>query len=317
MKPNLLGGSMKHLFYFLGAVPAFYWWHTYSGPFWLLSEFQINQIGVHYPALSFTLIAGVTGFILTVVYQFLSKSFNPEGDEENDDKQAGLFDVLYNQPVGVHKSAGIAIGALIAGAYIFIPTINSTEMQPVGVDQLIHGYSGSNWVEAKNGKFDWDLSVIEEEKYAELSYVPMLSHASQSGEPVTVFVATYKGPEELHGSVQGLIEPMGLPHQIRQFFENEIGVKIADNHLLIRHSYDPNERRTMSLIVFAVALGAMGVGAFMYDPNILNQTPPNGSEPQQDSSPLETTNSIPIETESANNSDDAVAQWLKDRGIQK
>lgn len=152
------------------------------------------------------------------------------------------------------------------GTWMFLPTWNAGEQVDCNLSTLYAGTAPeSNWVRVR-GRLLWDEAATEEGRRGGIQayFVPLVPGGWNSSQPVKVIVRVNKyDADEMRNAVtvEGLIQPLGLPFDLRIAFSGEDGPKAADDVVYIHHGTDPIRQRRFAMVVLAI--GFTGLGGFV------------------------------------------------------
>ena len=158
----------------------------------------------------------------------------------------------------------VSLALLGTGAWMFAPTMSADEQQTCDLSALYAGQQPeSNWVKIE-GRLLWDEAAVEEGRRGGVRayFVPLVPRHWRQGSQVAVFVrvSTFDADKlDEFATIEGLVQPMGLPFDVRGLFESE-GPPPTDSPLYIHHGTDPLSQRKFANVV--LALGVLGIVGF-------------------------------------------------------
>lgn len=159
----------------------------------------------------------------------------------------------------------VSLGLLGTGAWMLAPTMSADEQETCDLAGLYSGLQEpkSNWVKV-DGRLLWEEAAEEHRRRSGVTayFVPLVPRNWEPGRPVKVFVrvSAYEADElGEYVTVEGLIQPMGLPMDVRAVFEAE-GPQPAESPIYIHHGTDPVSQRKFAHVV--IAIGLAGIGGF-------------------------------------------------------
>lgn len=164
----------------------------------------------------------------------------------------------------------LSLSFLGTGVWMLAPTWNASKQVDCNLSQLQAGQlPDSNWVKI-HGRLLWDYAAAEEGRGGRIQayFVPLVSGSWHEGHqvPVIVRINQYDADEMQNAStVEGLIQPMGLPFDLKIAFSGDDEVKAAENVVYIHHGTDPTRQRRFAQVVLAIGFaGLIGFVVLMY-----------------------------------------------------
>lgn len=150
----------------------------------------------------------------------------------------------------------VSLALIGTGAWMFAPTWNASKQVDCNINHLAAGkLPDSNWVRV-SGRLLWDQAGTEEKRgHIRAYFVPLVSGSWNENQPVPVIVRINEfDADEMRdaGTVEGLIQPLGLPFDLRLAFSGSDGPKAAENVVYIHHGTNPKSQRKFSLVVLAI-----------------------------------------------------------------
>ena len=159
----------------------------------------------------------------------------------------------------------VSLVLLGTGAWMLAPTMSADEQETCDLAGLYGGLQEpkSNWVKI-DGRLLWEEAAVEEGRRGGVSayFVPFVPQNWRPGRPVKVFVRVSALEADDLGeyvTVEGLIQPMGLPIDVRGVFAAH-GPQPAESPIYIHHGSDPVSQRKFAHVV--IAIGLAGIGGF-------------------------------------------------------
>jgi hypothetical protein len=119
----------------------------------------------------------------------------------------------------------------------------------------------SNWVRVR-GRLLWDHCAVEEGRTGNIQafFVPLVTGSWQPNEPFYVLVRISQFEAEKmqdSGTVEGLIQPFGLPIDLRIAFSGDDGPPAAENLVYIHHGTNPASQRKFAMVVMGIGFAGL------------------------------------------------------------
>jgi len=208
------------------------------------------------------------------------------------------------------------------GVWMILPTWNARNQETISVGRLYQGKKpASSWVKV-DGRLLWDEAAIEENKYGSVTayFVPLVPQTWEQGQAVNVFVRVRESDADdlaEFATIDGLIQPMGLPLDLRMMFDAE-GPTPSSDAVYIHHGTNPKMQRQFAQVV--IAIGFAGIGGFFVMGRVrkdaADTTYHSQAQPRKLGDP---SRADPVLEQKRRQQDQerdaAVAQWMRERGI--
>jgi hypothetical protein len=209
------------------------------------------------------------------------------------------------------------------GAWMYAPTWNAREQVDCNLAQLSAGtLPESNWVRVR-GRLLWDEAATEARRGGRIQayFVPLVPGGWNSDQPVHVIVRINQyDADEMRDAVtvEGLIQPLGLPFDLRIAFSGDDGPKAAENVVYIHHGTNPIHQRQFAQVVLAIGFAGLIGFVVMWKVGAADKEPPYHSlaKPRDVNEVVRRTaeeEKERQERESARESE--VDRWMRERGI--
>ena len=200
------------------------------------------------------------------------------------------------------------------GVWMLLPTLKAKEQVDVRLSQLAMDRElKSYWIKT-SGHFIWD-DVIEVRKGSspQWYYVPFVTDSWVPGDeyPAIVMISPFGEISENEpdfATIDGLIDPLGVPLHVRAMFDNSI----AKNAVLIDEGDDPRVRAKFAKILILIGLAGLGGGGLIFA-----RSGPSFSsgdwEPKKERQKTE--KELARESAANHNRDDMIANWMATKGL--
>lgn len=161
----------------------------------------------------------------------------------------------------------MSIAFLGTGAWMYAPTWRASKLVDCNLSQLATGkLPESNWVRVR-GRLMWDHAAEEVGRHGHVRayFVPLVHGSWNENQPVAVIVRINEfDADEMQNAttIEGLIQPLGLPFDLRIAFSGDDGAKASENVVYIHHGTDPHSQRRFAQVVLAIGFaGLLGFAA--------------------------------------------------------
>jgi len=159
----------------------------------------------------------------------------------------------------------ISLVFLATGTWMFLPTWNARKQVECNLAQLYAGtLPESNWVRVR-GRLLWDEAGVETGRRGSVTayFVPLVPGNWNESQPIQAIVRIRESDAENMQNavtVDGLIQPLGLPFNLALTFGGDEGAHIGENVVYIHHGTNPDSQRRFALVV--IGIGMCGVIGF-------------------------------------------------------
>jgi hypothetical protein len=211
------------------------------------------------------------------------------------------------------------------GAWMIAPTWNAGELVDCNLAQLCAGtLPKSNWVRVR-GRLLWDEAGIETGRYGRIRayFVPLVPGNWNDNQPVHVIVRISEFDEEKMRdavTVEGLIQPLGLPFDLRIAFSGDDGPQTAENVVYIHHGTNPKSQRQFAQVVLAIGFAGL-IGFVVISKlggNDAETTYHSLAQPRNLNEAVQrTTEEEQQHQERESQRESEVDRWMRERGLKK
>jgi hypothetical protein len=225
-------------------------------------------------------------------------------------KQSGAFYKLL--------IAGVVLTGI--GGWMIAQSSKVTEQETVSLERLEKGTRPeSRWVKA-SGKLLWNRAVEESRHRGGIGnvYVPFVSRRWQPGDKVAAFVKVSTLVEDKFGNsgtISGTTGLTGMSGQVRALFKRELGVESADIHIVIDEGSTPQSEARFGRICIVIGVVMLGICVVMLIVCGSESSEGGVKEGVYTKKRLAELHTQ-TDPQGENNCDEAVQEWMKQRGFQ-
>jgi len=215
---------------------------------------------------------------------------------------------------------------LATGTWMFIPTWNARKQVECNLAQLYAGtLPESNWVRVR-GKLLWDEAGVETGRRGRVTayFVPLVPGGWNDSQPIQVIVriSEYQADEMQNAAtVEGLIQPLGLPFDLALTFGGDEGAHIGENVVYIHHGTNPDSQRRFSMVVLGIGLAGL-VGFVVVSKTAADDAPSTSYHSQARARDLNEVVQRTTEEEQRRQEQEAqreseIDRWMRERGLKQ